>query len=79
VVYQVLFPVLGLLLLVLGWPLAARRVRRNRWYGLRVPATFARRVTVDHPVFGRLPLADLLHFLLIHTNHHRPQLSAGAV
>ena len=39
----------------------------------------ARRVRVDHPVFGRLPLADLLRFLVIHTNHHRPQLSAGAV
>jgi hypothetical protein len=36
-----LFPALGLLLAVLGWPLAARRVRPNRWYGLRVPATFA--------------------------------------
>ena len=42
-------------------------------------ASDPRRVTVDHPIFGRLPLADLLHFLLIHTNHHRPQLSAGGV
>ena len=41
-------------------------------------ASDAQRVTVDHPVFGRIPLADLLHFLMIHTNHHRPQLSAGA-
>jgi uncharacterized damage-inducible protein DinB len=47
--------------------------------GSLAAASDARRVTVDHPVFGRLPLADLLHFLLIHTNHHRPQLSAGAV
>jgi hypothetical protein len=39
----------------------------------------ARRVSVDHPVFGRIPLSDLLRFLVIHTNHHRPQLSAGAV
>jgi uncharacterized membrane protein len=39
--YHALFPALGLLLLVLGWPLATRRVRPNRWYGLRVPATFA--------------------------------------
>jgi uncharacterized membrane protein len=31
----------GLLLMVIGWPLAARRVGPNRWYGLRVPATFA--------------------------------------
>ena len=38
---QLLFPLLGLLLIALGWPLAARRVRPNRWYGLRVPATFA--------------------------------------
>jgi uncharacterized membrane protein len=36
-----LFPALGVLLAVLGWPLAVRRVRPNRWYGLRVPATFA--------------------------------------
>jgi uncharacterized membrane protein len=35
------FPALGLLLVALGWPMAARRVRPNRWYGLRVPATFA--------------------------------------
>jgi hypothetical protein len=33
------------------------------------------RVSVDHPVFGRLPLADLIRFLVIHTNHHRPQLA----
>ena len=38
----------------------------------------SRRVTVDHPIFGRVPLADLLHFLSIHTNHHRPQLSPSA-
>jgi uncharacterized membrane protein len=38
---ELLFPALGLLLVVLGWPMATRRVRPNRWYGLRVPATFA--------------------------------------
>ena len=38
---ELLFPLAGLLLIALGWPLAARRVRPNRWYGLRVPATFA--------------------------------------
>ena len=38
---ELLFPALGLLLVALGWPMAARRVRPNRWYGLRVPATFA--------------------------------------
>ena len=31
----------AVLLIVTGWPLAARRVPANRWYGLRVPATFA--------------------------------------
>jgi SdpI/YhfL family protein len=36
-----LFPALGLLLAALGWPMATRLVRPNRWYGLRVPATFA--------------------------------------
>jgi membrane protein implicated in regulation of membrane protease activity len=39
--FEVLFPLLGLILVLLGWPLARRRVRPNRWYGLRVPATFA--------------------------------------
>ena len=38
---QLLFVLLGILLVALGWPMAARRVRPNRWYGLRVPATFA--------------------------------------
>jgi uncharacterized membrane protein len=38
-----LFPAVGLLLALLGWPLAARRVGPNRWYGLRVRATFADR------------------------------------
>jgi uncharacterized membrane protein len=38
---ELLFTALGLMLVVLGWPLARRRVGPNRWYGLRVPATFA--------------------------------------
>jgi hypothetical protein len=38
---QLLFPLTGILFIALGWPLALRRVRPNRWYGLRVPATFA--------------------------------------
>lgn len=38
---RLLFAGLGLLLVALGWPLATRRVGPNRWYGLRVPATFA--------------------------------------
>jgi len=40
---ELLFPVVGVLLALLGWPLAARRIGPNRWYGLRVPATFADR------------------------------------
>jgi hypothetical protein len=38
---QTMFPLVGLLLMGLGWPMAACRVPPNRWYGLRVPATFA--------------------------------------
>jgi len=38
---QVLFAVVGLVSVVVGLPLARRSVRPNRWYGLRVPATFA--------------------------------------
>lgn len=38
---QVLFAVVGLVSVVVGLPLARRIVRPNRWYGLRVPATFA--------------------------------------
>ena len=41
VVSYVAFPLIGLASLVLGWPLARRRVPPNRWYGLRVPATLA--------------------------------------
>jgi hypothetical protein len=41
-------------------------------------ASDAKGVSVDHPVFGRLPLSDLVRFLMIHTNHHRPQLSRSS-
>ena len=41
-------------------------------------ASAARRTRVDHPIFGRMPLADLLRFLMMHTQHHQPQLSAPA-
>ena len=34
-----LFVLCGLLLVAAGVPLACRRVRPNRWFGLRVPAT----------------------------------------
>ena len=38
---EILFPAAGLLLLLLGWPLARRRVRPNLLNGLRVRATLA--------------------------------------
>lgn len=31
-------------------------------------------VAVDHPIFGRVKLADSLRFLALHTAHHRRQL-----
>ena len=55
---ELLFPVVGALLALLGWPLAARRIGPNRWYGLRVPATFAdRRVWFD-AIFIKLVRRD---------------------
>jgi hypothetical protein len=39
-------------------------------------ASTAGRTHLDHPIFGRLPLTDLMRFLMIHTQHHRPQLAA---
>lgn len=44
-----------MLFVAFGWPLATRRVRPNRWYGLRVPATLAdERVWYDaNAVAGR--------------------------
>jgi len=39
--HQLLFTGVGALLIVLGIPLAYRRVRPNAFYGLRIPATFA--------------------------------------
>jgi uncharacterized membrane protein len=39
--FQLVFLLVGLLFLILGWPLATRRVPPNRLYGLRVRATFA--------------------------------------
>ncbi len=35
------FPLIGVASLILGWPLARRRVPPNRWYGVRVPATLS--------------------------------------
>jgi len=62
-----LFPAVGLLLALLGWPLAARRVGPNPWYGLRVPATFAdRQVWFDaNAIAGRdLMVLGVLLFLM---------------
>ena len=63
----VLFPAAGVLLVVLGWPLATRRVRPNRWYGLRVPATFAdTRVWYDaNAITGRDLMACGVALLLV--------------
>jgi hypothetical protein len=36
------FPLLGLVSLVIGWPLARRRVAPNHWYGVRVASTLSR-------------------------------------
>jgi SdpI/YfhL protein family len=35
------FPLLGLVSLVIGWPLAQRRIAPNRWYGVRVLSTLS--------------------------------------
>jgi len=35
------FPLLGLLSVAIGWPLARRRIAPNRWYGVRVPSTLS--------------------------------------
>lgn len=50
-----MFVALGVFLAALGWPMAARRVPPNRWYGFRVPATLAdERVWYDaNAVAGR--------------------------
>ncbi|MFL5331611.1 MAG: SdpI family protein, partial [Geminicoccaceae bacterium] len=82
---QSLFVASGVLLLALGVPLALRRVRPNRWYGLRVPATFA-----DEEVWyeanalaGRdlivLGLAEMAAALLLpRITRLRPDAYAGA-
>jgi len=38
---QVTFTGIAIVSVAVGLPLAARRIGRNRWYGLRVPAAFA--------------------------------------
>jgi len=38
---QLVFAGIGLVSVVVGVPLAGRRIPRNRWYGLRIPATLA--------------------------------------
>jgi hypothetical protein len=37
-------------------------------------ARAAGRTKAEHPFFGTLDLADLLHFVVIHTRHHLPQI-----
>jgi uncharacterized membrane protein len=38
---HITFPLVGLLNLAVGWPLARRRVPPNHWYGVRVRATLS--------------------------------------
>jgi hypothetical protein len=37
----------------------------------------ADRPAMDHPFFGKVDLADYVRLQVIHTNHHRNQLSTG--
>lgn len=32
--------IIGVALMCLSWPLAKRKIRRNHWYGIRIPAAF---------------------------------------
>jgi hypothetical protein len=34
--------------------------------------------TIDHPFFGRVPLAEYVRLQGIHTEHHRQQLPSAA-
>ena len=44
-----------------------------------VAAARTGRATIDHPFFGKVPLADYARLQAIHTEHHRQQLlSANA-
>jgi uncharacterized membrane protein len=80
---EVVFPLLGILFFVLAWPLANRRVRPNRWYGLRVPATFADETVWyeanavagrDMMVFGAV--ATVISLVLPHITHLRAETYA---
>ena len=42
-------------------------------------AAAARAATIDHPFFGRLALVDFVRLQEIHTQHHRGQMTPGAV
>jgi uncharacterized membrane protein len=78
-----IFPALGLLFALIGWPLAAGRIGPNRWYGLRVPATFAdRQVWYDaNALTGRdlmaLGILVLLVSLLLPRLHLPEEVYAG--
>lgn len=80
-----LFPAVGLLLTLLGWPLAARRIGPNPWYGLRVPATFAdRQVWFDaNAIAGRdlmvLGVLLLLVAVLLPRAFHLSDAAYGGV
>jgi len=39
----VVFPVIGTVSILVGWPLATRRVPPNWWYGVRLPAAMSDR------------------------------------
>jgi hypothetical protein len=41
-------------------------------------AAAAQTTTIDHPFFGRVPLADFVRFQEIHTQHHHKQLPGTA-
>ena len=41
-------------------------------------AAVAQEKTIDHPIFGRLPVADFVRLQEIHTQHHRGQMTPAA-
>jgi len=80
---EVVFPLLGILFVGLAWPLATRRVPPNRWYGLRVPETFADKTVWydanaaagrDMMAFGAL--ATVIALVLPHIPHLRAETYA---
>ena len=81
---ETVFPLLGILFVALAWPLANRRIPPNRWYGLRVPATFAdETVWYDaNAVAGRDMVAlgtvgTVIALMLPHLVHLRSEIYAA--